>query len=311
MSEAGTTKEAPALPVCEIGSAATNPVDIVLSRHAERAITPASEATIAAVHSAEDPAAMMERVAQGMEAIRTTLICFTTSQDWVRRKGRDREPDRFTLKKSGAMKIAAAIGLSLDVYPRDERGLIDPIRDEDGDEVRFTLWANAAATFFQRRIDGISASRSTSESFAGRGAVRGTTKLVKESDLREAVVAKLWTKAVCAFVGIGALTASELDAVGVNTAEVAQGQGFGSAAERRRGGKQPETGAKTTDDPLAVAKAELGEAILGCVNGDKGAARGLLSELTAQKATSIGDLKTMDAVEAAEEALLKHPTFGT
>ena len=232
----------------------------------------------------EDAIEIIQRKEKIIQAVRQAALKLTSPRDWVQMLGKNMPVEEATclLTSSGARKIGPQLyGIALvEPGPVDSQGVLAPIeqRGED-DEVSFTLFATAIVGLTGETIPRLTASRSSSEKFIGRGGLDTTSALVARGDLTEAVKTLLYTKAVRVGAGMGSVPVKELAAAWKGTDKkidyIPKGSGFGSSSQRQ-------AQAVASEDVKAGVK-KLADEIFARVGGDADAARRLTTEITAGK----------------------------
>jgi hypothetical protein len=163
-----------------------------------------------------------ERVVEGMRQYQQLLRDMLEPSDWQSEDKNGQPLERPFLKKSGWRKIARAFNLSFErVHSRVER-------DEDGTPVRAEVWIRAVAPNGQFG-DGDGYCCSDEGRFKSR---RGRQKL--ENDLRSPATTRAKNRATADLVGMGEVSAEEIEPAADDAADQALTAGAPSSDELRR-----------------------------------------------------------------------------
>jgi hypothetical protein len=163
-----------------------------------------------------------ERVVEGMRQYQRLLRDLLEASDWQTEDKNGQPLERPFLKKSGWRKIARAFNLSFErVHSRVER-------DEAGSAVRAEVWIRAVAPNGQFG-DGDGYCSSDEGRFRSR---RGRQKL--ENDLRTTATTRAKNRATADLVGMGEVSAEEIEPAGDDAADQALTAGAPSSDELRR-----------------------------------------------------------------------------
>jgi hypothetical protein len=269
-----------------------------------------------------DPRAVIQKMADTVEALQRAAISLTFPTDWV--AGKDKEGNVVcTLRAAGCSRVEMLLGLRIDPIPPAIDLTPEPIDlpgGERGERVRG--WVSSA-TLRTERME-VEITRGGGEDFVGRlvgenGKVttsRSEAKGGYPPDLRASARTGLRAKATRTLLGLKALPPSRLDEVwkmaGLGDSRkasmIAKGTGYGTGTERSAG--------RVADESAKGSAEELRVEILKRVGGDEGAARQLVKEITANPEkgfggnTSTAQLTQDWMVDRAWKALRKHPTFG-
>lgn len=267
----------------------------------------------------DNAAVIFERHASLLESCRRLAIRNTNPEDWVLSKpsGTPDEEAIAMLCSSGAQKVKQYYGIDItNVRPTTDgdKGVFAPdvIKAAAGPGYTMRAWCDARSKVTGLSIEGIEASRTSTEQFVGRNNVG-------DSDMRAAVYTLLNTKAVRSLTGMGRVPVSELIAAWDGTAKSWRrcrlGSGFGKSLDRKdeQAGKAQQAAGNTA--PGAEA---LWNDILKRVGGDETAGKKLLQELTAftgkdgKVFTGYLDWRRMSEkmIGKAGHDLKRHPVFG-
>jgi hypothetical protein len=209
------------------------PPDAVLDGHAEEISSeqpplrprPAQTLALAPRPPAEREVLMPldpERVVEGMRQYQRLLRDLLEPSDWQTEDRNGNQLDRPFLKKSGWRKIARAFNLSFErVHSRVER-------DEDGTAVRAEVWIRAVAPNGQFG-DGDGYCSADEGRFRTRS---GRQKL--ENDLRSTATTRAKNRATADLVGMGEVSAEEIEPAGDDAADQTLTAGAPASDELRR-----------------------------------------------------------------------------
>jgi hypothetical protein len=159
-----------------------------------------------------------ERVVEGMRQYQRLLRDLLEPSDWQTEDKNGNQLERPFLKKSGWRKIARAFNLSFErVHSRIER-------DEDGTPARAEVWIRAVAPNGQFG-DGDGYSSADEGRFRSR---RGRQKL--ENDLRTTATTRAKNRATADLVGMGEVSAEEIEPAGEEDDDQARALAAGAPA---------------------------------------------------------------------------------